>query len=318
MTIALIILALVLLFASSSYLVHQINEDKLTATPFIGIVLGLVALFLSAAIVIIPTGYIGVKTSLGQINPAPINSGMILKTPFIQSIKLVNYKLQDKTIKDKIWAETSSRTALAYENIMISYQIESSQSAWILANVMDYTNSLIPTTLVSSAIKSSSVGLTDIEATNRGKVEPLVMTALQQALDAKYGRTVVRIARISVGNVSFEDSYNKAIADKQKAQLAYEQQQITNKQAQEKAEADAKVKLTQSQNDAQTRVIQAEAAAKAKLISAQAEADSNKKIASSLTDDIFKQKYFEKWDGKLPVVNGSSSGSILDVSGLIK
>ena len=74
--------------------------------------------------------------------------------------------------------------------------------------------------------------------------------------------------------------------------------------------------------------IQAEAKAQSMLIAAQAEADAVKMAADAeayrmenegkyITSDLIDKIIAENWDGKLPVVSGSSN-NILDVSSLIE
>ena len=267
--------------------------------------LGILITVFSDAFTIIPTSYTGVRTTFGQIDPIPLSNGFNLKVPLIQEIETVNNKLQDITISGQIWSETKSRTAIYYEDIVVSYQILPEKSSWIFANVSNYRDSLIASNLVSSSIKESSIGLADVEATNRGKIEPLVMENLQKALDEKYGQSVVRIARVVINNADFDESYNQAIAQKQTAQLAYEQQQIDNKKAVEKSETDATVRLNA-----------ANAEAEAKRIAAQAEADSNKMISDSLSEDIFMQRFYDKWDGALPRVVGDST-NMMDITDIV-
>jgi len=62
-----------------------------------------------------------------------------------------------------------------------------------------------------------------------------------------------------------------------------------------KAEADAKIS-----------VAKAEGEAKALRVKADAEAYYNRTIAASLTDNIIKQNYIDKWDGQLPSVQGGN------------
>ena len=76
----------------------------------------------------------------------------------------------------------------------------------------------------------------------------------------------------------------------------YEKQQIENKQAIEKAEADATVKKTEAQAEAD-----------AKIITAESEAKANQLLEESLTDSVLKQMYIEKWNGELPKVSSDSS-----------
>lgn len=47
---------------------------------------------------------------------------------------------------------------------------------------------------------------------------------------------------------------------------------------------------------------------------AQAKAEANRILSESLTDEVLKQQYYEKWDGKLPnVMTGSDTGVMVDV-----
>ena len=296
-------------FPSDDY--NESNEDIVshnsTAGMIIGIVLGIAFIILGNSFVIIPTGYTGVKSTFGQINEVTLQNGANFKIPFIQKIEKVNNKQQDIVFEGQIWSETSERTSLYYDGVTVTYQINPEKSAWIYANVSNYKENLVTQTLVASAIKTSSKELNSTDATNRGIIEPLSMKNIQAALDEKYGKDVVIINKVVIANTDFEDSYNQAIANKQTAQLAYEQQQIENKKKIEAAEADAKVKTTQ-----------AKAEADAEVIKAQGEADANKLLNDSITDKILQQMYLDKWDGSLPRVSLSDkSNAIVDIGNLV-
>ena len=256
------------------------------------ILLGIAVLIFSASFKIIPTGYTGVRTTFGQISSETVPNGFNWKIPFVQSIQKVNNKQQDIVFEDKVWSETSARTAIYYKNITVTYQINPERSAWIYANVSNYEDSLVSNALVSSSIKSASKELSDVEATDRSKIEPLSAKRIQEALDDKYGPDVVTINKVVIKSADFEDSYNEAVAKKQKAQLEAEQQEIENKKNVAKAEADAKAKLTK----------------------AEAEAKANKMLEQSLTDQVLKDAQIKKWDGKMPsVVSGDSNGFMVSV-----
>lgn len=296
-------------FPSDDY--NESNEDIVshnsTAGMIIGIILGIAFIILGNSFVIIPTGYTGVKSTFGQINEVTLQNGANFKIPFIQKIEKVNNKQQDIVFEGQIWSETSERTSLYYDGVTVTYQINPEKSAWIYANVSNYKENLVTQTLVASAIKTSSKELNSTDATNRGIIEPLSMKNIQAALDEKYGKDVVIINKVVIANTDFEDSYNQAIASKQTAQLAYEQQQIENKKKIEAAEAEAKVKTTQ-----------AKAEADAEVIKAQGEADANKLLNDSITDKILQQMYLDKWDGSLPRVSLSDkSNAIVDIGNLV-
>lgn len=280
--------------AAREYYKEEKKEYKSKHTHVIGPAIGLVLIVFACSFTIIKTGYTGVRTLFGQVNEQTISSGFNFHVPIVGSIEKVNNKQQDITFKDKIWSETLNRTAIYYSKITVTYQISKDKSAWIYANISDYKENLVTQSLVASAIKTSSKELTDEDATNRGKIEPLSMKNIQESLDSKYGKETILVNKVTIGNADFEKSYNKAIAEKQKAQLTYEKQQIENQKA----------------------IEQAQAKAEAKKITAKAEAEANELLKKSLTDDIFLQIMLEKWNGELPKVVGESN-SMFDVSQFI-
>lgn len=265
-----------------------VYEDHRKLCVF-GAIAFLVVFIIANSIVVIPTGYTGVRTTFGQIDPRPVPNGFNLKIPFVQKVERVNNKQQDAKYKDKIWSETATRTAIYFEGVTVTYQISSDKSAWIYANVTNYRDALVSSDIVASAIKAASKELSDVDATNRSIIEPSAAEHLQLSLDNKYGEGVVHINKLIISNADFDESYNQAIAAKQKAQLEAEQQAIENKRAVEKAEADAKVTRTN-----------AEAKATAEIIRAEAEAEANRLLEKSLTESILKEMWIEKWNGELP------------------
>ena len=308
MTIFLSVLGIVLIAGAIAlgYMKHIGDEDvpQSPAWPAIMVAVALVLILLGSAVVIIPTGYTGVRTTFGQISEDTVQNGFNWKVPFVQRIQKVNNKQQDVNFDDQVWGETVNRTTLYYQDITVTYQINPEKSAWIFANIKEYKSSLVTNEIVSSAVKSSSKTLPDTDATNRAIIEPLVKDALQESLDEKYGESTVIINKVVVGDVEFEASYNAAVASKQKAQLEAEQQAIENKRAVDKAEADAKVKRTNAQ-----------ASADAALIKAKAEAEANKLLEKSLTDKILRQQYLDKWNGTLPkTIVGDESGVLFEIA----
>lgn len=266
----------------------------------LGVLLAIVLFTLSCAIVIIPTGYTGVRTTFGQIDSVTVQNGFNWKLPYVQSIERVNNKQQDVTFDGQIWSETSDRTAIYYDGVTVTYQINPEKSAWIYANVANYKDALVNQSIVASAVKASSKSLSDTDSTNRSIIEPLVMDNLQKSLDEKYGENVVYISKVIISNADFEDSYNQAIAAKQQAQLEAEQQAIENQRAIAKAEADATVKKTTAEADAE-----------AKIISAEADAKANELLEKSLTEQILQEMWIKKWNGQLPQYVSGDDSSVM-------
>ena len=282
------------------------KKFKFKVSYIVGIVVVVMLIIVAVnSVKIIPTGYTGVRTTFGQISSNVVQSGLNFKIPFIQSINLVNNKQQDVTFDGTISSETSERNEVFFSGITVTYQINAEKSSWIYANVSNYKNNLVSESLVASALKTSSKTLTPTDVTSRNILEPLVKENIQNSLNEKYGSEVVKINKVVINNATFDEEYNDKIAQKQQAQMAYETQQIENKTAVEKAEADATVKITE-----------AKAEADAKLISANAEAEANRLVEESLTDNILKDKTIEKWNGELPKVTGEN-GMMLDITDIM-
>ena len=296
MTFFLKVVAVALLVVAGCY--WYINRDRKNAgrriveVLIVCIIMSVVVFMLSCSFTIIPTGYTGVRSMFGQIDTNTLDSGIHWKAPFVQSIKTVNNKQQDIEFEDRVWSETSERTAIYYENITVTYQINSEKSAWIYANITDYKHTLVSQSLVASSIKSSSKTLTDVDATNRAIIESLVTSNLQKSLDDKYGENVVHINKVIISNADFEQ-----------AQIEAEKQAIENQKAIDKAEADAIVKKTKAEADAE-----------AVVIAAKAEVEANELLENSLTERILRQRWIEKWNGQLPqFVSGENEGLLYGI-----
>lgn len=272
--------------------VKSLGKKKLS--PVLAII-GVIVLIISMSFSIVPTGYTGVRTTFGQISEKTVPQGFNLKIPIVQSIKKVNNKQRDTVISSQVWGETEEKTPVYASDIVITFQIKNTASAWIFRNVSD-TDNLISESMVSSATKSAMVELKASEVTNRTKIEPLVKEKLIKSIEEKYGEDRISILKVVVNQMDFEEDYNKAIAEKSIAQQTKEKQAIENETAIAKAEADKKVAITN-----------AEAKADATKIAAEAEAEANEKIKNSLNDQIIKSKFYDKWDGKLPEAMGSDT-----------
>jgi regulator of protease activity HflC (stomatin/prohibitin superfamily) len=75
--------------------------------------------------------------------------------------------------------------------------------------------------------------------------------------------------------------------------------------------------VKEAEANARIAVAKAEGEAKAMRIKADAEAYYNKAIAASLTQYVVMEDYIEKWDGKLPTVQGGQ-GMMFDMSKFVK
>lgn len=274
------------------------------------VILGAVIALFGMSFVIIPSGYTGVKTTFGQIAEETLPNGFNWKTPFIESIEIVNNKQQDAgfALKDsKIWGETSEKVPVYMADVTVTYQIDNEKSAWIYANVSDYKSQLISDAMVASALKNAAVRFTAEQVTVRSNIEPAAQKELQESLDNKYGKNVVHILKVVINNMDFEDSYNEAINQKNLAAKQAEAQAIQNQIEIDKATKDAETQRIAAEAQATAETAKAQGEADAIRIKAEAEAEANRKLSESLTDNVLRNKLYDKWNGELPKVSNNSA-----------
>lgn len=123
----------------------------------------------------------------------------------------------------------------------------------------------------------------------RAEMSPAVEDAIKSAIDDNY---FVNVNTVVLTNIDFSDAFETAVEEK----MIAEQQQL------------------KANYENETKVAQAKANAEAKRIAAQAKKDANDLLQKSLTDEILRQNYIDKWDGKLPQYVGDGSGVIVDIT----
>lgn len=265
----------------------------------IGVVIGFITLILGFSISFVPTGYIGIRTAYGQIAGNPVSSGLHFHVPFVENIHNMNCKQQEMVFdKDKIWSETSERTEVYAENIVVDYQINAEYGAWIWSNIEEWDTNLVKRTSVESGLKAAFKQYNDTDVTDRSKIEKTAKEYIQKSLNTKYNNQVVTVISVTISNINFSDAYNDAIEKKAQAKLSAEEQAYENQKT-----------IDQAKAEAEKQRIEAEGKAKAKIIEAEAEAEANEKISKSITPEVLQREWIQKWNGKTPSV--VSDGNIM-------
>lgn len=100
--------------------------DKYTKKTVIkhrAVLTAILALFLLITLlsstVIIPSGFTGVSTKFGQVDPHVMGSGFHFKVPFVQGVRKVNNKQQEIEFKDQVWGESSERTVVYMAGVTV-------------------------------------------------------------------------------------------------------------------------------------------------------------------------------------------------------
>ena len=141
--------------------------------------------------------------------------------------------------------------------------------------------------------------VTDVFGDKRQELNEALDTYLKEKFD-KYG---IVIDTVNFTNISTDPETQEAIQKKVNAQQELELAKIQKQTAKVDAEKEKEV----AQINAEKAKIEAQGKADAELIKANAEAEANKKIAESLTDRLIEKAKYDKWNGELPYIEGTST-----------
>lgn len=293
--------------------------------PITTILLGIVFLFGTFCVAIVPSGHVGIRSKYQQIEGEPLKAGQYFMFPFTNQIDLVNCKQQEKNFEGTVSGESSEQTAVYAEGgITVNYQINAEYAAWIWTNIEEWDYNLIKASTVQTAIKSATRQLPNKTVTDRGQVNPLATECLQNELNRKYGKPILTVLSVEIGNMRFSEKYEEALDARDLARVTAETEEYNKQQKIKKAEGEAEEAKIKAEGTAEQARIKAQGTADAQLITATATAEANKKIADSLTPELIElrkieaqETYTKKWNGQEPLVTGAGS-TIVNATDLAK
>ena len=170
---------------------------------------GVILFLIGSSFSFIPSGYVGVRTMYGQISEKPCKAGFNWHLPFVEQIHNINCKQQEIGFGDlKIWSETSERTEVYCQNVVVDYQINPEFASWIWINVEEWDTNLVKQTSIESGIKAATKQYNDTDVSDRSKIEGTAKERVQKALNEKYGNQIVNVVSVTIGNINFSDAYN--------------------------------------------------------------------------------------------------------------
>ena len=260
----------------------NIMKNKKTIT--LSVIALVVIILICSSMTTINTGEVGIRVRLGKVVDTKTNEGINFKIPFIETIEKMNVKVQ----KVEVNANSSSKDLQVLDEVVaVNYRIDSKKAKSLYKTVGTGYREVILEPAIQESIKAVTSKYTAEELiTNRSEVSKTCMDELNKKMN-KYG---IIVSDFNITNFSFSQEFDKAIEEKQVA----EQKVLTAKQELEREKIEAEKKI----------------------VAAEAEKKANELKQQSLTDNIIREKFIEKWDGKLPTVMGGSN--MLDVSKLLK
>ncbi len=254
-------------------------DKKIIKIAIIVAVVFLVAVIGFNCFTIVDAGHTGVVVTLGKVNEGVLQEGLHVKAPFVQKI----VKIDNRIVKLEVDTEAFSKDLQTVTTtIAINYRVDTSKSYSIYKNIGANYEDVLVIPAVNEVLKAITAKYTAEESvTNR----TLISDGLIDGLNEKLNNIGLYVTDVNIINFDFSEAFIDAIEEKQVAEQ----------------------KLLKAETEKQTAVTNAEAEAQTIKIKAEAEAEANNKIKASLSDDIIRSKFYEKWDGKLPEAMGSDS-----------
>lgn len=258
-----------------------------------GVASAILTLALILSVTTIPTGHTGVVTSFGKVQPETLDEGVHFKAPWKKIIKIDN-RIQKASLELSCFSSDIQETSILYT---VNYQINPQNASKIYKTVgKEYYNTVV----TPAVIEVVKVVVARYTAENLVNNRNELASAIEKELAEKLLRFNVVLVGGSIENMDFTDAYTNAVEAKQVAQ-----------QNKLKAETEAEQKVIEAKANADVEREKAQGEADAIKIKADAEAEANKKIADSLTDEVLSNKFYETWNGELPIVSGEGSAVVI-------
>ena len=242
---------------------------------------------------LVDSGEVGIKfkkfslTEQGSLDATP-TTGMVFYNIFTESVYTYPAFIQ-RVEYEKFYVNTKDAAVFTMEPIL-AYNLEREKAIYIFSKyrrpLKDIEKGYFATCVYDAYRITANNYTSDELMANLAKYENEVKEMLKKTLDAE-GFVVQEFTSKIVPPEALRqmiDAKNAAVQAALKAENEVKQ-----------AEANAKIAIAKAEGDA-----------KAMKIKADAEAYYNRTIAASLTRNIVMEDWIEKWDGKLPQVQGGN------------
>lgn len=248
----------------------------------------------------VPEGYVAALYQFGKLSSVEATTGLRMKVPFVQSVRLIDVKEQSKEMVQNAYTKDTQTV----ENLIVkvNYRLNVAEVESVIKNIgvdMVEDKIIIPNVY---AITRNAIGqyTADELIAHRSEVTQKIHDQLSEVFEGK-GLTLVSF---TIQNIDFEDSFEAAVRRKVEA---------------EQKALEAQNRTKEEEELARQEVIRAQAEADAIRARAEAEAFAIEVINAQLSNSPHYVEYLTatKWNGQLPLVTGTQGGQMLDISALL-
>lgn len=249
----------------------------------------------------IPANNVGIVYSpFGGTKSETLSEGFKIKNP-LDKVYKISTETQTTTVEN---LTTQTKDAQFVTSILdVKYKVNASNAYLVFKQyrTLDKMSAdlIMPTAQRVLELITTKYNVIDILGEKRAEVYTELNTKLAEEL-AIYG---VDFVSISIIDMDAGEKLENAITDEAVAKKAVE----TAAQNLLKAETEAKQKSVQAKAEQEAAKIEAET----KLIEAEAEKKANELLNESLSNDILRKQWIERWNGKLPQYYGGDANLMI-------
>ena len=251
----------------------------------------------------IPANHVGIVYSpFGGTKSVTLHEGFATKNP-LDKIYKISTEVQTKVVEN---LTTQTKDAQYVTSVLdIKYKVNAS-NAYIVFKQYRTLNRvskdlIVPTSQRVLEHVTTTYNVIDILGEKRNEIYKELEVKLAEEF-ALYG---VDFVSITINDMDAGESLENAIT----AEAVAKKEVETAEQMLLKTQTEAKQKSVQAQAEQDAAKIQAET----KLIQAEAEKKANELLNQTLTDEILRMEWIEKWNGQMPSYYGGNADLMIGV-----
>ncbi len=277
----------------------------------------------SSCVTRVDAGHVGIKVKLAGsergVDQSPTVQGWVFFNPLTEQIILFPTSVQNIVwtrdeheggVRDASITFSSEEGVNINADVGLSFHIEPSLAPKLYArfrksDLMDLANGYVRNTMRESFnVQASQMPVQEIYGSGKGKL----VSEVSRRMSDQLGKDGFVIDQLTI-NGALRLPENVANAINRAMEATQQAIQAENRVRQVKAEADQAI--TQAEGQAKAARARAQGEADAKLITAKAEARSNLILKYSMTPSVLQYRALERWNGRLPVMNGGGAMPML-------
>lgn len=256
--------------------------------------------FIFAPFTVISAGSVGVVRLFGDVYEEPLESGFHIVSPLV---KVAEMSTQIEVNQQKFNCASADMQDVVIDMIL-NYRLSASHAPQVYQQTgYEYYSKLV----IPAAAETLKAEIALHNASDILKERPGIKVRVQENIQKWLRPYGIEIAEASLADINFSNEYENAIEAKQ----LEEQRALQKTYMLQQAEMDARIATAKAKGEADAKVMAAQGDAESLKLRGAAEADYNHQVAQSLTPPLLAAKYFERWDGKLPVTMLGESAQTL-------